>query len=188
MIESELIEWIKKNPQAFSELFKLYYKPIFGYIFRRTGSFDHSVDIASDTFLKAFLNIKGFQYRGVPIKAWLYRIATNEVNLFYKADRRKDSVLKAFQFENATLFNQYLEQDRESLEAELQLNQQFVEVSNALKKLPLKYQEAIALRFFEDKSIKEISQILEWKEGTVKSILSRGLNKLKEKCNQKHGS
>jgi RNA polymerase sigma-70 factor (ECF subfamily) len=56
--EKELLERIKNNPDSFSELFKLYYKPIFGYILRRTGDFDDTADIASDTFFKAFNNIK----------------------------------------------------------------------------------------------------------------------------------
>jgi RNA polymerase sigma-70 factor (ECF subfamily) len=45
--------------------------------------------------------------------------------------------------------------------------------------LDLKYQEVIALRFFEEKSIQQISAILNKKEGTVKSLLSRGLKKLR---------
>ena len=46
--------------------------------------------------------------------------------------------------------------------------------------MPVKYQEVIALKYFEEKSIKEISEILGKKEGTIKSLISRGLQKLRD--------
>jgi RNA polymerase sigma-70 factor (ECF subfamily) len=46
--------------------------------------------------------------------------------------------------------------------------------------LPDKYRQVIALRYFEELSIREIADILHKKEGTIKSLLSRGLEKLKK--------
>jgi len=83
MDDADLLSRIRNNPESFSELFKLYYHPIFGYILRRTGNFDDTADIAADTFLKAFRHICHFNYTGVPVKVWLYRIATNEVHTLY---------------------------------------------------------------------------------------------------------
>jgi len=54
-----------------------------------------------------------------------------------------------------------------------------------LKTLPVAYQEVIALRYFEGKELKEICLILNMKEGTLKSLLSRGVEKLRMQCNQK---
>ena len=53
--------------------------------------------------------------------------------------------------------------------------------SNAIKELPIKYQDVITLRFFADKKISEIAIILDKPEGTIKSLLRRGLEKLKRK-------
>ena len=63
MTEIELLHRIRNNPEEFSELFRLYYKPIFGYIFRRTGDFDDAADIAAETFLKAFEDINKFTFK-----------------------------------------------------------------------------------------------------------------------------
>jgi RNA polymerase sigma-70 factor (ECF subfamily) len=46
--------------------------------------------------------------------------------------------------------------------------------------LPVKYQEVLSLRYFEKKSIAEISQIMSKRPGTIKSLLSRGTKKLRE--------
>ena len=182
--ELELLNKIKNNPADFSEIFKLYYKSIFGYILRRTGNFDDTADIAADTFFKAFTNIKNFSYKGISIKVWLYRIATNEVNQFYRNKQKHNSLFDRFDFENKELLKNYLHQDKEELEVELQKHNQFLIILSVLKTLPNKYQEVISLRYFEGKDNKEIAEILNINEGTLKSLLSRGLEKLREKCNQ----
>ena len=184
MTEIELLNRIKNNPADFSELFKLYYKPIFGYILRRTGDFDDTADIAADTFLKAFRHINNFSYKGISVKIWLYRIATNEVNLYFRHKQKHNSLFERIDFENINLFNNYLREDKKELETELQRHHQFLTVLKGLKTLPVKYQEVISLRYFEGKDNKEIVEILNINEGTLKSLLSRGLEKLREKCNQ----
>lgn len=184
MTELELINKIKNNPVEFSGVFKLYYKPIFGYVFRRTGNFEETSDIVADTFLKAFENIGNFSYRGISIKVWLYRIATNEVNQFFRFNKKKSSIFERLDLVNKELLKNYLHEDKEELEVELQNHHQFLDVQKALKTLPEKYQEVIALRYFEGKSNKEIAEILGINEGTLKSLLSRGVEKLRIKCNQ----
>ena len=184
MNESELLAQIKTNPAAFREFFDLYYKPIFGYIFRRTGIFDDTADIASETFLKAFNNISKFNYRGISVKVWLYRIATNEVNLYFRDQRKYKHLFECNVFDNPEIFSAYLQEDKHSLENELLHHRQFLSVLENLKRLPIKYQEVIALRYFEEKDNKEITEILNMKEGTIKSLLSRGLEKLRTLCEQ----
>src|SRR5512133_4142921 len=102
MDESDLLERIRSSPENFSELFKLYYKPIFGYILRRTGVFDDAADIAADTFLKAVRHVHNFRYSGISIKVWLYRIATNEVNLYFRNRQRHNSIFETINIEDKT--------------------------------------------------------------------------------------
>lgn len=184
MNEEALLQKIKRDPSSFAELFKLYYQPIFGYVFRRTGDFDAAADIAAETFYKAFVNLSSFSYRGISIKIWLYRIATNEVNQHYRSRLRQCKFLERLDFDERPLFENYLQHDREALEKELAQHEQFLLISKALKTLPVKYQTVIALRYFEGKDNKEIAEILNIPEGTLKSLLSRGLEKLRIKCNR----
>jgi len=71
--------------------------------------------------------------------------------------------------------------ETEFLEAQekLKQHQDFLKIQEKISKLSIKYQEVITLRFFEKKKLKEISEILGKKEGTIKSLLHRGLEKLK---------
>lgn len=184
MDEADLLSRIRNKPEDFSELFKLYYQPIFGYVIRRTGSFDDTADISADTFLKAFSNIHAFKYSGISIKVWLYRIATNEVNLYFRHKQKHNSIFERINIEDRSIFNNYMADDRKEIESEIQKHDQFLTVLKELKTLPVKYQEVIALRYFEGKDYKEIVEILNINEGTLKSLLSRGLEKLRQKCNQ----
>ena len=184
MTELELLHKIKENPNAFSEVFQLYYKSIFGYIFRRTGNFDDSADIAANTFFKAFTYINNFSYDGISIKVWLYRIATNEINQFFRYTKKHNLLFEKLYFVNREEFGNYLQQDKEEIETELQTHRQFITILKALKRLPNKYQEVISLKYFEGKKNKEIVEILNINEGTLKSLLSRGLEKIRNKCNE----
>jgi RNA polymerase sigma-70 factor, ECF subfamily len=164
MDEADLLDRITHNPESFSELFKLYYKQIFGYIFRRTGNFDDTADIAAETFLKAFRHIHNFKYTGISVKVWLYRIATNEVNLYFRLKQKHNSIFELINIEDKNIFKDYIVEDKREIESELERHEQFLSVLKELKTLPVKYQEVIALRYFEGKDNKEIAEILDIKE------------------------
>ena len=180
LTEQELLNKIKQDPQHFSELFNLYYKPIFGYILRRTINCDESADIAAETFLKAYKHINKFSYRGISVKVWLYRIATNEINLYFRYKKKNESIFTRIDFENKELLRGLLNDDRKEIEAELHKHEQFLLMASILKMLHQKYQDVISLKYFEGKGNKEISEILNIKEGTIKSLISRGIKKLRD--------
>jgi len=171
--EEEIIREAKKNPQAFSLIFEKYYQPIFGYILRRTANVALAEDLTSQTFIKAYKNFKRFQWRNIPISAWLYKIATNEVNSYY---RKKKSFSNLSLEEIKEIANdQNLIEEIQRSEEELQKYQDFLKLHKKIVRLPPKYQTVITLRFFEKKKIKEIAQILGKPEGTIKAQIHRAL-------------
>lgn len=178
--EKQLLQKIKKNRELFGEIFDAYYKIIFNYIFRRVADYDISRDIAADTFLKAYLKVHSFIWKDISILSWIYRIATNEVNYYYRKNKTTKLTLETFAYQTEKLFEfEDYQTEKQLLENELKLNEDFAKVQHSLKKLDIKYQEVLSLRFFEKKSINEIVEILNKKEGTIKSLLSRGIDKLK---------
>lgn len=180
-LEKRLIEQCRTDSAAFGQVFDLWYKPIFGYILRRTADYDLSRDIAAETFLKAFLKISSFRYRGISLSSWLYRIATNELNQYYRSTKYKPQSLQQL-LENPQmekLLHQQAGDEREIMEREMRAFNDFNQIRDSLVKLDIKYQNVIALRYFEQKTNAEISVILDKNEGTVKSLLSRGLEKLR---------
>jgi len=180
--EKELVRQAQKAPDAFAKLYDRYYPKIFGYILRRTANLEAAQDITSETFFKALRKLWQFQWRNISFSSWLYKIAANEINQYFrKAEYKKSLSLEELQeqgFEPTSLDDP----ESELIEAQEQLkqHQDFLEIQVKIVRLPAKYQEVIALRFFEQKQIKEISEILGKKEGTVKSLLHRAVEKLRE--------
>lgn len=183
--EKKLLRLIKKDPQAFAILYDNFYNPIFAYTFRRLANYDLSKDITAETFLKAFQKIGSFVWRGIPVSAWLYRIATNEINLYLRNKKYSPANIENTGLRYFLKYEEGIETEKAALEKAMQEHKQFSDVQYQLAHLDLKYQEVIALRFFEEKSIKEIAIILAKNEGTVKSLLSRGLEKLRTAMGKK---
>ena len=176
--ERELVERAKNNAEAFVELYDRYYSQIFGYVLKRTANIDVAQDVTSEVFFKAFKNLRQFHWRGIPFSSWLYRIATNEIANYFT--KNKPWQLSLEEVSNSiSSSDPWAETELLQAEAELSRREDFLTLHENISKLQLKYQEVIVLRYFEDKQLKEIGEILGKREGTVKSLLHRGLEKLR---------
>ena len=171
--ERRWIEKAQKEPQAFERIFEKYHDLIFNYVLRRLCNASLAEDITANTFLKAIHNIRRFEWQGISIAAWLYRIATNEINQNYRKYRRM------LPLTTELVDNLMSEQTKDSeliaVDEHLQKNQKFKQASAALSRIKLKYQTVLTLRYFEEKSIQEIAEILGKNENTIKTQIRRGL-------------
>ncbi len=179
--EKDIIRKARSDPREFGKIFDIYYPEIFGYILRRTMNVEHVHDLASEVFYKAFKKLWQFNWRGISISSWLYKIASNQVNAYFRKN-----VIKLDSYEELSVCRHPDKSIRSSLASEvldaeqiLLKHQEFIELQNKISSLPLKYQDVLTLKYFEEKSIREISEILDKKEGTVKSLISRGIDKLR---------
>jgi len=174
--EKELVEKAKRDPEAFDQLYGQYYSKIFGYILKRVANFEIAQDITSETFFKALKNLWKFKWKNISFSFWLYRIASNEIANFFRKKKYRTIILEKIP-EPISSHNPLTE----IIEAQEKLKEHkdFLILQEKISKLPIKYQEVITLRFFEKKKIKEIAEILGKREGTIKSLLHRGLEKLR---------
>ncbi len=181
--EKDLIKAIQNNPQRFGELYDAYFDKIFRYVFHRVVVFELAKDITSESFVKVYLNIGRFKWKQISIGSWIYRIANNEVNQYF---RKKKYITRNFTELGINSIPDYpdpatLEAEKVAAEKELENHNEFRNIQSILRELDIKYQEVISLKYFDSKSIKEISEIVSKKEGTVKSLISRGLEKIRNK-------
>ncbi len=177
--EKELVERAKNNTEAFGELYDRYYSQIFGYVLRRTASIEIAQDVTSGVFFKALKNLGQFHWRDVPFSSWLYRIATNEIANYFRKSKHVQFRLEEVS-DSISISNPSAETELIEAEAELKRHEEFLALHQNISKLSIKYQEVITLRFFENKQLKEIGEILGKREGTIKSLLHRGLEKLRK--------
>ncbi len=171
--EYSILEKSRKDPRAFGVLYEKYFDRIFNFIYRQTDDEELTADLCAQTFLIALKNVDKYQFRGVPISAWLYKIASNEVNKHYRKKNRN----KVFSIEEMRV-RELIEQANEEYDEEI-----IQRLMNFLKDLPTDMLQVLELRFFEDKDFKEIAFILDITESGAKMRTYRALDRLRKNFN-----
>lgn len=165
--EKELIERAKFDKNAFGILFEEYFYDILNYIYRRIGSKEDAEDLTEEVFTRALLSLDRYRDQGKPYLYFLLKISTNIVNDFIK---KKGKLLFKEDIDSEDKVDFLNSIDEES---------KFFLLEKAILKLPIKYQTVISLRYIEKKKISEISQILNMNENSVKTLIRRGVERLK---------
>lgn len=177
--EKELVERARWDAEAFGKLYDQYYSQIFGYVLKRVANIETAQDITSEVFFKALKNLRQFRWQNISLSFWLYRIATNQITDYFRRGKHRMFSLEEIS-DPIVASNPSVEAELLRGEEELRRHEDFLILHESITKLPFKYQEVITLRYFENRQIKDIAEILGKHEGTIKSWLHRGLEKLRE--------
>jgi len=143
------------DKDAFAEIIERYERPLRYFINRLLDNSELTEDIFQDTWLTVIRRIHGLREIDA-FPAWLYRIARNKV---YQQLRKKRNFSR---LDENIAVEDYAEDDDFPPE-------DAAKVHRCLKELPLEYREVLMLRFLEQMSYQQISQVLNCKLGTVRS-------------------
>ena len=176
--EFRLVERAKTDPEAFGRLFETHYDRILTYTYRSTLDLAVAEELTSNTFFKALRGLPRYRRR-VPFAAWLYRIATNEVRMHWRSRRRRRTTASdpasLEQIERAYFESPALEAEEERREK----MRAYARLHELVGRLPERYRSVILLRFFEDLSYEAMADVLGKRIGTLKSLVHRGLRRLR---------
>jgi len=173
--ENELVERSRHDQKAFGELYERYFDKIYYFVLRQTDDEETAGDLCSQTFVNALNHLPRYSFRGLPFSAWLYKIASNEVNKYY----RKKKGMKIFSIEEVKV-RELVERNNEDWDEEI-----IQRLITYLKDLPTEMLQVLELRFFEDKDFREIAFILDITESGAKMRTYRALDKLRKNFNIK---
>jgi RNA polymerase sigma-70 factor, ECF subfamily len=164
---------------AYAVLVQRYQKPIYNLMYRMTTSHADSLDLAQETFIKAYEALHRFRL-GNRFFPWLYSIALNHSRNFLRRSRGRQTVA----IDECDLGSgvDYPGQEEEILCARLDTQN----LHEALGELPVDYREAVLLRFREDLSMEEIAVALRISLSGAKMRVHRGLRKLREILEKGH--
>jgi RNA polymerase sigma-70 factor (ECF subfamily) len=168
--EVEIIEAAKSDLAQFRPLYEKHFKRIFLFVYHRVEDRALASDITSQIFLKAMQRIHQFNFHGLPISSWLYRIAINECTDYFRRSKRSRVVyVEDVSFHN--LFEEMFPEDPQS-----QLEKGLQTVLQQLKPGEL---QIIELRYFEDMPFKMVAEVLNISEINAKVRTYRTLGKMK---------
>ena len=163
-----LIEAAQKDPARFVELYEANFERIYAFVSRRVHTRGDVEDITAEVFQQALANIAKFEWRGVPFAAWLYRIAANAIADRWQSLARESGqpIMKApsVEFDGA----------------EIEQAERRAQLFRNIAKLPVEQRRVIEMRFAEEKSIREIADVLRKSTGAVKQLQFRAYTKLRE--------
>ncbi len=101
--EQLLIEAAQADPRQFAAIYEANFERVYAFVVRRVRDRSTAEDVTADVFQQALANLKKFEWRGVPIAAWLYRIASNAIaDHFQKQGRTADSAPPAVEHPDLT--------------------------------------------------------------------------------------
>jgi RNA polymerase sigma-70 factor (ECF subfamily) len=169
--ESRLIQRAAQGePDAWEPLMQAHQEPVFRLAYLFLGDPDDAEDVAQETFLRAYYNLRRFD-RTRPLRPWLLSIAANLArNRHRSAGRYLNALSRAFRVETAASPN---------VEERSEADQDADQLWKAVRQLSADDQQVIYLRFFLDLSVAEAAQSLNVADGTVKSRLNRAISRLR---------
>ena len=182
-LDQQLVErCLAGEEHAWEDLVKVHTRRVYAICYRFTGNDHEAQDLTQDVFLRLFKSLRSFRAGEGSFAVWLSRLTRNLLIDHYrrtKADRVTDSIEGQLPIleekASATTRTDGILAGREASEM----------LQAGLSRLSPELREAVILRDLEEMEYKEIAQILNVPEGTVKSRLNRGRAELARVLRQK---
>ncbi len=173
--DSQIISLVMKGDSSmYSLIVERYEAKLLRYATYLVKDYDVAADVTQDTFIKAYINLRSYNTTK-SFSPWIYRILHNEAMNVIKRSKKTLTFSDLGEASNnfAVGFAADKLVDKNILKAS---------VRTCLEKISLKYQEALALYFFDNLKYDEISEILHIPASTVGVRISRGKSALKKVC------
>ena len=150
------------NTDAFSDIVAHYQLPIQRYLYRLTGDLELAKDLTQDTFIQAYKGILKTDSE-LSLKAWIYRIATNNAYLHYRRKRR----ISFTPFSGLKKETEIPTEDCGAMTAET------IAIQEALVKVPEEQRICLVLHLVEGFKYREIAETTGISEDAVRMRVAR---------------
>ena len=156
----------RRHQRDFDALFRAHYAEIVRYLAVRLGSRDDAADVAAEVFVAAWRGVPRLRYRGRPVLAWLYRVASNMASDRLKERMREPLPTDAVRgLPVADAADQVADRDL---------------LGRALQQLPADQQLAVHLRLVEGYSFAEVGRVMGRSAGACQMLVLRAGRQLRE--------
>lgn len=181
--QNRLLQLKDGDADAFAELYELGQSKLFAYFYHRTFNAQLSEDLAQDTWTKVLEQLDKYVPReGIPIMAWIFRIAHNMMVDHLRSKQNKVIVLST-DFLHGGL-DQWEPEDTKILTEERQAHKE--DLKKALSYLTEEQRAVIQCRFLNGLSILETSLVVQRSEDAVKKLQQRALMNLRRELGRNY--
>ena len=171
--DEEIAEKVRQDAlELYAVIIERYQGKLLRYATGLSGDRDKAADIVQDSFIKAFVNLKGFDLKK-RFSSWIYRIAHNEAMNAIKKSGREISLPEDWDIESG-----------EDIQDDYDSKETVARVEKCFGQMPVLYSEPLFLHYIEDRSYEEIGDILRMPMGTVATRISRAKKLMKKICQE----
>lgn len=171
-VDSKILDMLASGPTkeaGFKLLMTTYQERLYWHIRRLVAIHEDTDDVLQNTFVKVFRNIEQFK-RGSKLYTWLYRIATNEsITFLNKRNRHRLQQLDEVDHDLSKKISADPYWNGDNAQLILQL---------AIDTLPDKQKAVFTMRYYDEIRYKEMSEILETSEGSLKASYHHAVKKI----------
>lgn len=182
LVNKRIEQVLKGDQNAYSDIVNLYQHKLYQICYRMLGNMQEAEDITQEAFIRAYINLHSFDQKR-KFTTWLYRIGTN-LCIDRLRKKKPDYYLDA-EVAGTEGLDMYSQIAIEEALPEEQLEQMELQerIQYEISRLPEKYRSVIVLKYIEELSLQEISEILDMPLGTVKTRIHRGREALRKQLN-----
>ena len=167
-------EAARRDPAAFSKLYRRYVTPVYRYLYKRLGNPKDAEDLTSQVFIEVLEGLVHYRERG-SFAAWLFTIARRKAIAVYRQKRPTHSLEEVDKLQSSI---------EDPLE-ELEQNEHRERMAALFAELAENERELLRLRFTADLTYAEIGSLLGRTEAAVKMAVSRLLRRMHKKWEEK---
>lgn len=171
LTDEEIVELVcKKDKELYAVVIKRYQGKLLRYAGNLVGDDNNAADIVQESFIKAYINLNGFDVKK-KFSSWIYRIVHNEaINLINK-QKKQVSLYEDKGFDSGiNIEDDFVKKELRTL------------THDCLNQIPVIYKEPLSLYYIEEKSYEEISDILRIPVGTVGTRINRAKVLMQKIC------
>lgn len=178
--EASLIKQSKAGDiESFERLIAEHQKKVFNIAYRMLGNLEDANDVAQEALVKAYRGIEKFKGKS-SFSTWLYAIVNNACIDFIRKNRKVNMIYLDCEYETEEgTYKIQLNNNEDTPEQLFEKKEVQKLVHESINELGYNHRKVIILRDMEQFSYKEIAEILDCSEGTVKSRISRARTNLK---------
>ncbi len=165
------------DKEAFGGLYDLYVDKIYRFIYFKVSSVSDAEDLTSEVFLRTWQYIRD----GVVvdnINAFLYRVSRNVVIDFYRKNHKRDTV-------DIDDYNITDNLKADNIIDKIDIDFKMKDVLEKLDNIKEEYREVILLKYVEEYTTKEISEIMGRSKGAIRVLLHRAMESIRSNVDKK---
>jgi RNA polymerase sigma-70 factor (ECF subfamily) len=181
LADGALVERAKQAPEAFGVLYERHVRSIYAFAFSKLHDQSAAEDVTSQAFLQALRALPRYEDRGVPFRAWLFRITANVITDRLRAGKFAESPLPPVHDDPSGSSAVSFDPPDPRSEAEMTAWEHAEDFARLIATLSPEQRTVVRLRFAEGLPIADIAKEMARSEGAIKMMLMRALQNLRKR-------